>query len=115
MKIADTHAKGPQDTLIINLAKSLANLARYAFYSFMLNWLNHCRSEIGKLRSSVDEKSGRDRLIEATPSRIDVDDIETLDAAVSSIIDVFHVRLSVPSLAHPSEFFVAREWRCGRR
>jgi len=58
----------------------------------MLNWLNHCRSEIGKLRSSVDEKSGRDRLTEATPSRIDVDDIVTLDAAVSSIIDVFHVR-----------------------
>ena len=58
-------------------------------------------------------KLGRDQLTVAPQSRIDVDDIQTLSGAISSILDVFHVRASVPSSTQQSDLIIAREWRCG--
>jgi len=114
MNIADTYTNGPQDTPAISLAKSLENITRYSFHSFMLKWLNRCRSEIGKLRSSVDDKLGRDRQTEAALSRINVDDIATLDEDISSILEPFHVRSSVSIRAPPSDLFIVRGWRRSR-
>jgi len=108
MNIVDTYSEGPQDTPAISLAKRLEDLARYTFYSFMLKSLNLCRSEIGKLRSSLNDKAGRNRHTEAVLSHIDIDDVETLDSAVSSVLDAFHVRSNVPSPTHSSDFHVAR-------
>jgi len=56
---------------------------------------NHSCSDIGQLRSSVDNKLGRSQLNKAAQSRIDVGDIKTLTAAISSILDVFHVRSNI--------------------
>ena len=97
VNITDMYTKGPQETSTDNLSKSLEDFARYIVYSSMLKWLDHSRSEIGKLRSSIDDKLGRDQLTAATQSRIYVGDIETLSGAISSILDVFHVRSSVPN------------------
>ena len=113
MDIADTFAKGPQDTSTHGLAKRLDNLAKYVFSSFMSKCPDQCRSEISKLRSSVNNKSGRDRLTEAVPLRVNVDDITALDDAISPFLGVFHVSSGVSIHAPPSDLFVDREWRCG--
>jgi len=36
INIADTHVKGPQETYTHDLHQRLDNLARYVFYSFIL-------------------------------------------------------------------------------
>jgi len=43
----------------------------------------------------VDNKLGRSQLNKAAQSRIDVGDIKTPTAAISSILDVFHVRSTI--------------------
>jgi len=49
-------------------------------------------SDICQLRDSVDNKLVRGRVAKAAQSRIDIGDIRTLADAISSILDVFHVR-----------------------
>jgi len=92
MKIADTCAECPQEAPANNLYERLESLARYIFFSSILKWLDHSRREIGKLRGSVDDKLGPNRLTEATQLRIDIGDIDKFSSAISSIIDIFHVR-----------------------
>jgi len=114
MKIADTCAKCPQDIPTNNLSKRLENLARYMLHSSIFKWLNHSRREIGQLRSSADDKFGPNQLTEAAQPRIDIGDIEKISSAISSIIDIFHVRPSVSSPIHSSDLPVVRERHCGR-
>jgi len=114
MNIADTYSKGPQESPTDDLSTRLEDLARYTFYSFMMELLNRCRSKIGNLRSSVGDKACRDRYTEAAPSRIDVDDIATLDGAISSILEPLHVRSSVSLRAPPSDLCIVRGWHRNR-
>jgi len=62
----------------------------------------------------MESKLGRDRLTETPQLRIDVGDIETLSGAISSILDIFHVRASISSSSQQSDLIVAREQRCSQ-